>query len=68
MKTAEAWSEELRGETSPELIRQIQADALAHALTLMGRGNWTGREAISHALDVLTRNPNKSGAAQEYCK
>ena len=63
MKTAEAWSEELCGETSPQAIRQIQADAIAHALALLGLGHWTGRAAIAHALDVLTRKPNNQAHA-----
>ncbi len=35
MKTAEQWSEELCGETSPQAIRRILADAVLHAALLL---------------------------------
>jgi len=31
MKSANQWSEEMNGETSPQIVKQIQQDALIHA-------------------------------------
>lgn len=31
MKTAEQWSKDMEGETSPQMVKQIQDDALAQA-------------------------------------
>ena len=31
MKSANQWSDEMNGETSPQLVKQIQQDALIHA-------------------------------------
>jgi len=58
MKTAESWSEELCGETSPQAIRQIQSDAIAYALNVLRNCNQAERNELEHTLDVLTRAPN----------
>lgn len=53
MKSAEAWSEELCGETSPQAIKRIQVDAIVHAIRVVAHNRQTAMGGLVRVLEAL---------------
>ncbi len=73
MKTASQWSEEMNGETSPQIVAEIQRDAMIHASEVAKNALFAGgrrgegrcaQRAILEATDSLNVRVSESGGEQ----